>query len=213
MTGTPYSPQTGSTAFDASAAFAPEDGLSPADLLAMLLSHWKLLVTGSLVAGALALGYSYTLPPTFTALTTMLPPQQPQSSAASALASLGSLAGLAGVGSGARSPAEQYVALMESATIGNRIVEGMKLVEGYGQAKASAARAILAGSTTIGVNKHDGLIVVQVSDSGPGTARTAFTSRLSSASSPATPPRGPRSAAAAGSRTPPHRAGVRRRLI
>ena len=169
MTGASDLPQTGSTAFDASAASASEDGLSPLDLLAMLLSHWKLLVTGPVVAGALALGYSYTLPPTFTALTTMLPPQQAQSSAASALASLGSLAGLAG-GSGVRSPAEQYVALMESATIGNRIVEGMKLVEGYGQAKASAARAILAGSTTIGVNKRDGLIVVQVSDSDPQRA-------------------------------------------
>lgn len=169
MTETSYSPQPSSTAFDASAAFPAENGLSPADLLAMLLSHWKLLVAGPLLAGALALGYSYSLPPMFTALTTMLPPQQPQSSAASALASLGSLAGLAG-GSGVRSPAEQYVALMESATIGNRIVEGMKLVEGYGQAKASAARDILAGSTTIGVNKRDGLIVVQVSDSDPKRA-------------------------------------------
>lgn len=170
MTGTPYPPQTSSTAFDASAAFPAEDGLSPADLLAILLSHWALLITGPLLAAALALGYSYTLPPSFTALTTMLPPQQSQSSAASALASLGSLAGLAGSGAGARSPAEQYVALMESATIGNRIVEGMKLVEGYGQAKASAARAILAGSTTIGVNKRDGLIAVQVSDSNPQRA-------------------------------------------
>lgn len=162
--------EAASTAFDASAMSMEGPGLSPADLLAMLLGHWKLLLAGPLVAGGLALGYSYSLPPTFTALTTMLPPQQAQSSAASALASLGSLAGLAGGVSGARSPAEQYVALMESATIGNRIVDGMKLVEGYGQTKASAARAILAGSTSIGVNKRDGLIVVQVSDSNPQRA-------------------------------------------
>ncbi len=159
-----------STAFDAHALAQEGTGLSPADLLAMLARRWRLLLAGPLAAGALALGYSYTLPPTFTALTTMLPPQQAQSSAASALASLGSLAGLAGGGAGVRSPAEQYVALMESATIGNRIVEGMKLVEAYGQTKASAARAILAGSTMIGVNKRDGLIAVQVNDSDPQRA-------------------------------------------
>lgn len=158
-----------STSFDASAASPADDGISPVELLAMLLARWKLVLGGTVTAGALALGYSYTLPPTFTATTTMLPPQQAQSSAASALASLGSLAGLAGV-SAARSPAEQYVALMESATIGNRIVEAMDLVKAYGQTKASAARAMLAGSTSIGVNKRDGLIVVQVSDGDPKRA-------------------------------------------
>lgn len=158
-----------STLFDASAAQAADDGISPVELLGMLLSRWKLIIGGTAAAGALALGYSYTLAPTFTATTTMLPPQQAQSSAASALASLGALGSLAGVSAG-RSPAEQYVALMESATVGNRIVDAMNLVQAYGQTKASAARAILAGSTSIGVNKRDGLIVVQVSDGDPKRA-------------------------------------------
>jgi len=159
-----------SAAFDASATALDDPGLSPADLIAMLAGRWKLLLAGPLVAGALALGYSYTLPPTFTATTTMLPPQQAQSSAASALASLGSLAGLAGGMGATRSPAEQYVALMESATVGKRIVEGLKLVEAYGQSKPSAALAMLAGSSNIGINKRDGLIAVQVSDSDPQRA-------------------------------------------
>ena len=52
--------------------------------------------------------------PTFTAITTVMPPQQSQRGAASALASLGSMADLVGGAAGVSRPDERYVALMQS---------------------------------------------------------------------------------------------------
>ena len=52
--------------------------------------------------------------PTFTAITTFMPPQQSQSGVASALVPLDLLAGLAGGAAGISSPGERYVALMQS---------------------------------------------------------------------------------------------------
>ena len=68
--------------------------------------------------------------PVFTARTTFLPPQQQQSGVASALASLGGLAGLAGA-AGIKSPADQYVSLMQSVTAEDRLIDQFKLQQVY----------------------------------------------------------------------------------
>src|SRR5574340_699367 len=73
-----------------------EPGITLGEILAVLRPRAKLLIAGPLAAGAVALGVTYLIPPTFTAATTFLPPQQAQSSAASALASLGALTGFVG---------------------------------------------------------------------------------------------------------------------
>ena len=54
---------------------ADEDGLHLFDVLVPLASNFKLLVFGPLLAGAIALGVTYLIPPTFTATTVFLPPQ------------------------------------------------------------------------------------------------------------------------------------------
>ena len=75
-------------------------GIDLLDLALPLLRHWKLLVLAPLLAGAVALGITYLIKPTFTSRTVFLPPQQQQSAAASAIASLGALSGLAGAAAG-----------------------------------------------------------------------------------------------------------------
>lgn len=159
-----------SASFDASAAQADENGLNLGELLAMLAAHWKLLLAGPLAAAALAAGYSYTLPPTFTASTTLLPPQQGQSGTAAALASLGSLAGLAGGAAGVRNQSEQYVAMLESNTVTDRVVDEFKLMDVYGQSLRTGARARLAASSRIGISKTSGLIGIDVTDTDPTRA-------------------------------------------
>ena len=77
-----------------------DDEISLLDLLQVIVDNLRLLVLGPLVCGLAALGYSFTIPPTYTAKTQFLPPQQQQSSAASMLASLGALGGLAGAATG-----------------------------------------------------------------------------------------------------------------
>ncbi len=46
------------------------------DLTAPIARAWRLVVFGPLVAGALAFGVSFLIPPTFTARVSLLPPQQ-----------------------------------------------------------------------------------------------------------------------------------------
>jgi len=147
-----------------------DDDVSLLDLALPLVEHLKLLVVGSLAAGLLALGITYLIAPTFTARTSLLPPQQQQSSAASALASLGALAGLAGSAANIKSPAEQYVALMQSATVADRLIDQFKLMAVYDTKYRVDARKELASNVRMNVGKKDGLISVEVDDENPQRA-------------------------------------------
>jgi len=143
-----------------------EDEISLLDLLQVVVDNLRLLVLGPLVCGLAALGYSYTIPPTFTAKTQFLPPQQQQSSAASMLASLGALGGLAGAATGLKSPADQYISFMKSVRVQDALIERFKLVEKYEAKLKTDARMALTGSVRIASGK-DGLISVEVDDKDP----------------------------------------------
>jgi len=65
---------------------AADDGIGLLDLALPLAEHAKLLIVGALLAGLTALGITYLIKPTFTAKTSLLPPQHQQSTAVSALA-------------------------------------------------------------------------------------------------------------------------------
>lgn len=147
-----------------------DDDLDLASLAAALVARWKLLVIGPVGAGMLALGITYLIPPTYTAVTTIMPPQQAQGAAASALASLGSLAGLAGGAAGIKNTGEQYVALMQSVTVSDRLVEHFKLLEVYAEKYRVDARKELARNVRISLGKKDGMINVAVDDKSPQRA-------------------------------------------
>ena len=143
-----------------------DDEISLLDLLQVIVDNLRLLVLGPLVCGLAALGYSFTIPPTYTAKTQFLPPQQQQSSAASMLASLGALGGLAGAATGLKSPADQYIAFMKSVSVQDALIERFKLVEKYEAKLKTDARMALTGSVRIASGK-DGLIGVEVDDKDP----------------------------------------------
>ena len=146
-----------------------EDSVSLLDLLLPLVESWKLWILGSLSIGLAALGIAFVMTPVFTARTTFLPPQQQQSGVASALASLGGLAGLAGA-AGIKSPADQYVALMQSVTVEDRLIDQFKLQDVYESKYRFEARKALELNTRIAVGKKDGLISVEVDDTDPQRA-------------------------------------------
>ena len=145
---------------------ADEDEISLLDLLLVVVENLRLLVLGPLAVGLAALGISFMIPPTYTAKTQFLPPQQQQSSAASMLASLGALGGLAGAASGLKSPADQYIAFMKSVSVQDALIERFKLVEKYEAKLKTDARMALTGSVRIASGK-DGLISVEVDDKDP----------------------------------------------
>ena len=155
MTDTPHSPTE------------PEDDeISLLDLLQTIVDNLRLLVLGPLAVGLLALGYSFTIPPTYTAKTQFLPPQQQQSAAASMIASLGSLGGLAGAAAGLKNPADQYVAYLKSVTLQDALIVRFKLQERYEAKTKTDTRMALAGAVRVASGK-DGLMSVEVDDKDP----------------------------------------------
>ena len=146
---------------------APEDEeISLLDLLQTVVENLRLLVLGPLAVGLAALGISFTVPPTYTARTQFLPPQQQQSAAASMLASLGSLGGLAGAAAGLKNPADQYVAFMKSNVLEDALIDRFKLMERFDAKLRADARARLEGSVRIASGK-DGLISVEFDHTDP----------------------------------------------
>jgi len=145
---------------------AESDEISLLDLLQTIVENLRLLLLGPLIAGLLALGWAYSLTPTFTANTKFLPPQQQQSSAAAMLQSLGALGGLAGAASGLKNPTDQYVAFLKSRTLLDRLVDRFKLADRYQQKFTQDARAELLKKTRINSGK-EGLISIDVDDQDP----------------------------------------------
>ena len=143
-----------------------DDEISLLDLLQTIVDNLRLLVFGPLAVGLTALGISFLIPPTYTAKTQFLPPQQQQSAAASMLASLGSLGGLAGAVGGIKNPADQFIAYMKSVTLQESLIERFKLIERYEVKTKTDARLTLTGSVRIATGK-DGLISVEVDHKDP----------------------------------------------
>jgi uncharacterized protein involved in exopolysaccharide biosynthesis len=107
--------------------------------------------------------------PTFVAKTVVMPPQ-PSSSAGSVLASLGGLSGLAGAAVGARAPGDQFVSMLSSNRVADKLISRFDLMKVYEAEFRFLARDRLAASTKIEFGKKDGLISVEVEDELPQRA-------------------------------------------
>jgi len=141
-----------------------------AELLLPAVVGWRLLLLTPLLVGTLALGLTYFVPPVFTARTTFLPPQQQQSQLSAGLGQLGALAGLAGGSSILKSPADQYVALMQSVNVFDSIIDQFKLMQVYGSDYRFEARRRLGMNVRMSIGKKDGLITLEVDDTDPQRA-------------------------------------------
>ena len=132
----------------------------------VLGAHWGKLLLVPLLAAVVMFGIASLLKPSFTGTTTFIPPQQQQSTGGAALASLGALSSLAGsAGSlGLRTPGDQYVSLMQSVRVSDRIIDRFGLMQVYGETLRVKAREALRGNVTISLGKKDGLITVDAID-------------------------------------------------
>jgi uncharacterized protein involved in exopolysaccharide biosynthesis len=150
-----------------------DDANDPIDwgaLFAPVWPRWRLLAAAGLAAAAAAVGATYLMTPMFESTTTVLPPQQQQSTAASALASLGALTGIGGSALIPKSPADEYVSLMQSVTATDRIIDQFKLMSRYEAKYRAQARKKLLQRSQIVVGKKDGIISITVSDRDPAVA-------------------------------------------
>ncbi len=144
-----------------------DDEISLLDLLQTIVDNLRLLILGPLAIGLAALGISFAIPPTFTAKTQFLPPQQQQSSASALLQSLGAMGGLASAAAGGiKNPADQFIGFLKSASIQNSLVDRFKLQDRYETKFKVDARKELQENTKIAAGK-DGIISLEVDDKDP----------------------------------------------
>ena len=146
---------------------APEDDeISLIDLAIVLGEEKKTLFWVPAITTTLAIVVSLLMPNIYTAKTVMMPPQQQQSGAASALASLGGLAGLAGAAA-IKSPDEMYIALMQSDSLQNEVVQKLGLQERYASKTLVDVRNALKNTVKISSDRKAGLITIEADDKDP----------------------------------------------
>lgn len=142
------------------------DESSLLDHVQVVAENLRLLVLVPIAAGVLALGISFVVPPTFTASTKFMPPQQQQSAAAIMLQSLGALGGLAGGATSLKNPADQFVGLLKSRSVQDALVDRFELLARYDTELKQNARKELSANSAISSGK-DGMITIEVDDEDP----------------------------------------------
>jgi tyrosine-protein kinase Etk/Wzc len=147
-----------------------QDELDLLDLALLFAENLRLLVLVPLVCGLIALGISFSISPTYTAVVRVLPPQHQQSSSAMLAAQLGALAGLVGTGGGLKNPGDLYVGLLKSRTVLDAMIQRFNLKEYYKATLTEDARRTLEGATKATLGIKDGIITIEVDDHDPKRA-------------------------------------------
>lgn len=152
----------------------PQEEISLLDLLIVVVRHrWLIFKVTACTIGA-AIILSLILPIKYTAMTSILPPQQ-GSSAGSALmaqlsSGLGSVASLAGGSLGLKNPNDLQVAMLKSRTVEDAMVDRFHLVDLFKLKHQSDARKKFEKIADIDNGAKDGLIRISITDPDPNRA-------------------------------------------
>jgi uncharacterized protein involved in exopolysaccharide biosynthesis len=149
---------------------AGTDEISLLDLALVIAENWRVLVLVPLGAGLIALAITFLIPPTYTAVTRILPPVQQQSTSAVLAAQLGSIAGLLGGAAGIKNPADQYVALLKSRSVYDAIIQRFNLRELYDERYIEDTRKELEQRTRVSAGLKDEIISIEAEDRDPKRA-------------------------------------------
>jgi uncharacterized protein involved in exopolysaccharide biosynthesis len=146
----------------------PQRGLDVLDALLIFARRKWLLFFFSLGGGLLVLIWSLMQTDLYKSDAVIMTPEDQQSGSA-VMGQLSTLSALTGIGGGGKSPADIYVGLLKSRTVGEKMVRDFNLQQVYHARKVSDAQAILGSHTTIAADK-DGLIDISVSEPDPKLA-------------------------------------------
>lgn len=147
-----------------------DDEQTIVDLVEPIRRHWRSVVAWPLAAALIGLGVTYVIDPTYTARTTLLPPQKTQNTAAAAMQSLGAIAGLAGLGGVQQSTSDQFAAMLQSANVENRLIDKFALMQVYDKKYRDDARRELEKRVRVDIGKKDGILTIEVDDVDPQRA-------------------------------------------
>jgi len=157
--------------------FPPSD--TPLIDLAIALSRRRSFLSGMAVAGAtLSAAFAFYITPLYTASALIMPPPKPQSLSAAFLGQLGAMAGSLTPALGLKDPADLYIGILKSRTIGDDLVRQFKLQSVYSQNMTADARKTLAKRTQFASGK-DSLIIISVEDADPKLAASLANAYIS----------------------------------
>ena len=141
------------------------------DIFALLYRKRRFLLSVTAAFTLIAFIVACVWPSTYTATTSLLPPQQNNSFSSTLLSQLGSLGSLGGSAGGAlKSPTDLYVGLLKSETVEYAVVTRFKLQDEYHVKRLSDARKHLEEDVRIDGTQKDGLIRIAASAHSPERA-------------------------------------------
>src|SRR5271165_4413617 len=169
QTPKPYEPHSGSRAAVENGIVVPPldaEGQGPAkpdiiEVLLVLAREKRPILLFTVGVAVLATIVSFLLPKIYTATTTILPPQQKQSALTSMLGQIGALAGLGASDLGLKNPADLFVAMLNSRTVEDNLINRFDLRKVYRAKRYQDARNDLESHSKIGAS-DEGLISVSV---------------------------------------------------
>ncbi len=150
----------------------PEDERSRPDLLALLLAltrRKKIILQVTIAVAVLAAIVALILPKTYSAMTVILPPQQNQSAASALVGQIGLLGGLSSSDLGLKNPDDLFIAMLNSRTVEDHLIDRFDLLRVYGVKRYQDARKKLENNSYV-VAEREGTISVSVTDRDPKRA-------------------------------------------
>lgn len=140
-------------------------------LLKVLWGGRYVMVMSTAMCSAVVFVIAMSLPPIFTARTTVMPPQQQSAGVAAALGSLGAIAGVAG-GGALKNPNDLYIGILKSQRVADSLIKRFNLTARFEVKSMTEARLVLDSMANIQSSKS-GLIEITVENKDP-----AFAARL-----------------------------------
>jgi uncharacterized protein involved in exopolysaccharide biosynthesis len=143
----------------------------------LLWKHRRMLMRVTAISLVVSLGIAFAIPKQYTAVTSIMPPDQQSSSAlmlaalSGHLGNLGALSSLVGGLPGGHSSAELFVDLLRSGTVSDHLIDRFNLQHVYYKRYRVDAAKHLAHLTKITENKKSGVITIEVEDTDRERAR------------------------------------------
>jgi uncharacterized protein involved in exopolysaccharide biosynthesis len=142
------------------------ESLNLIDVLAIFARQRKVFVAVFTLTMIVAVAAAFLMKPFFVSTVVILPPQQATSAASMMLSQLGGLSAAAGGLAGLKNPNEIYIGMLQSRSIGDRLITEFKLQERYDETTMDETRKELLKKTAF-VSGKDGMIRISVEDNDP----------------------------------------------
>ena len=135
--------------------------------------NWAFLLSCSLGSAVLAILFSFLTKPSFTAVSSFIPPSGSSSSGAAAalMSQLSAASGASSLLGAGKTSGDLYVGILKSQTISHLLVKQFHLLDVYKVKKESQAEKQLANHSVFAIGTKDTIVSVSVTDANPARAR------------------------------------------